>query len=232
MYKKLFPFLYESTKIDLHPISQYRHLHENVLLPISLIEIDTVAGVFPVLWRRTMEGAELCVLTGLEPNHNLAASDLSRFSRRHPLILRAYPFALAQGSDARHWQVLVDDAPAREGAPPLPLRAQSGELSAEAERRLTALKLFAESYPRTKELSQRLDAAGLLQPWDISLKIGGRFLGLEGLAVLDRDLVRRRRKLAGLVAQMGWDIIHLAAIHDLSLFKMQDLVDAQRVATA
>ena len=98
MYKKLLPFLYERTRINLYPHSQYNHLHESILLPISLVEIDTVAGIFPVLWRRTADGAELCALTGLEPNHNLAFSDLSGFSHCHPLILRAYPFALGRAA--------------------------------------------------------------------------------------------------------------------------------------
>lgn len=232
MYKNLAPFSYSRKRMELFNIGQYKHLNKTIIFPVSLVEVNNIGHSYPVLWRRNKDGVELVALVGLEPDHNYALSDDPNFVQCNLLILEAYPFALAKTDTVNHWQILVDEVMGQGEDEPASLRSETGELSKEANRRLSALRVFAESYRRTQALSQLLDQADLLQPWDVSLRIGQRFLGLEGLEVLDRDVARRRLKLAGVIAQAGWDAIHLATIHDLSLFRMQNLVEAHTAAQA
>ncbi|CAH1661207.1 SapC protein [Hyphomicrobiales bacterium] len=232
MYKNLAPFSYGRKRLELFSTVQYKHLNKTITFPVSLVELNNVAHSYPVVWQRNKDGVELVALVGLEPDHNYALSGHPNFVRCNLLILEAYPFALGKTDKEGHWQILVDEVIGQGEDDPAALRNAEGELSEEADHRLSALRVFAESYGRTQTLSQQLDQAGLLKPWDVSLKIGDRFVGLRGLEVLDRDVDIRRLKLAGVIEQVGWDAIHLATMHELSLFRMQNLLEARTAAQA
>jgi hypothetical protein len=125
--------------------------------------------------------------------------------------------------------LLIDEVPGTKGPTSYPIFEPDGAFSAEAQRRVDALKVFAADLKRTQQLTGLLQTAGLLTPWPVHLQVDTETIEIKGLSILSTT-PGDQAKLPALVERTGYGLVELLTLHTLSLFNMKKLVDRHRVA--
>lgn len=224
MYLNLRP-LKRSNQEKSHSRSQYRSSGYASFVPIVAVEIRALARNFPLVWRKRDDEFELGALMFLmEGFGEQRAHMLSRI--RCPLLVEAYPLALAAGREDQA-TVLVDDIGPESDQAGQAIFNENGEATDAGARRLAALRIFAEGRSDTNAMSRTLAGAGLLEDWPVKLPVDGEIVELRGLAIVARRQ-ERRDALPALIEKQGLPLAELVTLHDLSLFNMQSLVDFHR----
>ncbi len=166
------------------PLRSYAFAAELTLVPVCLAELSRLIAFYPLVFVSRAEGGfALCALVGLEPGRNLFVDpENGRWMAEYiPAVVRAYPFRLAPGSEPDQWVLCVDE--------------ESGTLHGEGEG--TAffdtsgnpseflrsvgefLQQTAVDERRTAEACARLQAAGCIVPWPMTVRTaeGDRAIG-------------------------------------------------------
>jgi hypothetical protein len=211
----------------------YRMVRERPVVPISHTEAFGLARAFPICWQTSPGGATLVVLRSLVADAAAVPAGVRQVVSLLPHALQAFPIVVPADAQAIAARIRVDrvvaDAPTDVGAP---LMMGDGRLSrAAAARARLALKL-GRSLEATRDLSERLESAGLLEPWPLDFDLGdNRRATMDGLAVLSRERLDDP-VLYAIVARHGIDAGLFLAAHRLSLFRTASLVAAARQAAA
>ncbi|TXN07163.1 SapC family protein [Methylobacterium sp. WL103] len=208
---------------DLYGEMEYGDRELRQAVPLVVREAFTLARFYPVIWRRMSLGLELVALRSLVPD---GGPGMDRPVR--PLLVEAFPFAAAETADAQH--VLMIDQTAIPAYAGLPAFTAHGEASHEMQRRINALQVFLHDRAKTRALTQTLLSHDLLDPWDVDLTIDDQRVALTGLAIVTRDPGTRWHRLREAKLDGDIDLVRLLVAHDLSLFKMQELVHQHRTA--
>jgi hypothetical protein len=207
----------------------YSTVRQLRLAPVAAIETGELAGDFPLVWRSTGATLELCALTSLT-GRGAFAPDLPRLQTPiRPLRVEAYPLSLGPGRSGSEHAVLIDDVEPLDGAALTRVLEPDGSFSAEAQRRIDALKVFTSDLARTRRLTEVVQSAGLLVPWPVLLQVEGEAIEIKGLSIIS-TAPADQAKLPGLVEAAGYDLVELLTLHHLSLFNMTKLVDRHRLA--
>lgn len=208
---------------SLFPYRCYEALYRAQVAPICLLEIEGMARRFPLAWRETETGAELVAVMGVAEGHNMGLDWDEALQPALPLVVEGYPFALGDTERSDEQGVLIDAGPPN-GGEPIPIFSGAGEFTEEAGRRLRALQAFRASLPPLRAIGAALQRADLLVPWELAFQFGDHVLRIEGLRILERDPAKWQR-MPELIAAFGLDLLAVATMHRMSLFRMQRLLD-------
>lgn len=157
------------------PLSSYAFARDLSLVPVCLAELSRVVADYPLVFVRRPDNAYgVCALLGLEPGRNLFVdpSDGRWLADYVPAAVRAYPFRLAPGQTPNQWFVCVDeDSGALDSGPEgTPLFDASGEMSPFVRSVAAFLHQLAADEQRTAQACARLQAAGLIVGWPVTVK--------------------------------------------------------------
>jgi hypothetical protein len=209
----------------------YKHIRNLYQAPIVHSEVLHLARTLPTCWLATDEGPVLVALRSLigEP---AAIPKAARALATLPLALQAYPVVVPSGSTA-DGRIQVDralaDEPTDIGAP---LMMGDGRPSRAMALRARAALRAGRSLAATRDLTQRLAEAGLLEPWPLQFDLGqGETVRREEFLVLARDRLDDPVLYAAIAAH-GIEAGLFIAAHRLSLFRVPSLVSAARAAAA
>ncbi|MCJ2074447.1 SapC family protein [Methylobacterium sp. E-016] len=212
----------------LFDLADYDSLAETIYVPIAVVEAQTLAHHYPLVWRRAGETFELVALLSISAPHYLMWRQELKLGLPHPLLIEAYPLCAAFNAEgAERGAVLFDAVAPVEGAKGTPVFKADRTISSAAAQRLNALQVYASDLARTQAFTKALAGQGLLLDWPVRLLVGSDGVELDGFCVLD-PAAAARKTLSVLVADHGFSIAELATFHDLSLFNMQRLVDRHR----
>ncbi len=223
LYRDLHPITEIADSLVLYPVGDYPHLRSVQTVPVVLTEAERVAAEYPLAWQRIAGKMTLVALTCLEAGENAPLIPLDGDGEPLLLALKSYPFAVGAIDEVTSLPVLYDHAPARKAARPLPLYDRNGRLHLHALRRLAAARIFTHGMGLTALLSQRLEEAGALQPWEFALQFEKRAISISGLFILDRDVTMKNQKIGRIVEECGRDIVRLCELHEISLYRMHSL---------
>lgn len=232
MYQSIAP-LKQGEDYALFETLEYASLGNALVVPVASIEANALAHHYPIVWRRVGDDYELVAFISLSVPHLESFRRELESGMPRPLLVEAYPLALAfpDSEDGRS-VVMIDEVPRPADALASPVFLRGGALSAPASRRMGALRVFGSDIGRTRAFTRTLAAAGLLADWPLRLRIGGDGVEIDGLCVLVQEEAQRAA-LPAVIAEHGFALAEFVTLHDLSLFNMQRLVDrfrAERVA--
>jgi hypothetical protein len=201
------------------------------IVPIVAEEAASLAAWFPVVWQRIEDRFRLVAVRSMLSDGAGQPSGSPRTAASLPLLLRAYPFLLDQEGGER--RVLFDDVIADEptdvGAP---IMTVSGQLSRGSTVRLQMLSRFAKAQGATEDITIRLAAGGLLEPWRFEHKAeNGQTLAVPDLFMLRSDAASQTR-LRSVIRAAGAPAVALLGAPRLSLFRAGPLVRAALRARA
>lgn len=227
MYQSVVP-LKQGAEHALFEPTEYASLGEILVVPVAAIEARVLAHHYPIVWRRQGAGYEMVAFLSLSAPHLASLRREFDQGMPRPLLVEAYPLALAfSESSGERSAVLIDDVPRPEGATGVPAFLPSGTMSPSAGRRMAALQVYASDAARTASYTRALAVAGLMSDWPLRLRIGEDAVEIDGLCVLAPGEAARAA-LAAAVGEHGFPLAELVTFHDLSLFNMQRLVDRFR----
>lgn len=229
MYQSVVP-LKQGADHALFEPTDYPSVGDMLVVPIAAIEAKVLAHHYPIVWRRQGSHYEMVALLSISAPHLTSFRDEFERGMPRPLLIEAYPLAVAfSESEGERGAVLIDDVPRPEGATGVPAFLPSGTMSPGAGRRMAALQVYASDVTRTAAYTRALAAAGLMKDWPLRLRIGADAVEMDGLCVLAPG-DQARVVLAATVIEHGFPLAELVTLHDLSLFNMQRLVDRFRTA--
>jgi hypothetical protein len=156
---------------------------EWAVVPIVGAEVPKAAMTLPIAFLKQGERFILHALTGIEPGRNLFITDEGQWLGSYvPAALRGFPFALAEAEG--QWVLCISETSG------LMVEAHKadkkffddqGEISTE----LAAIRDFLGQVEQNRVMTnlacQLLGELELIEPWPITLNMGGRDRTLEGL---------------------------------------------------
>lgn len=224
IYVNLRDFSDDLNKVKLYKLSDYLHIHNLLTVPAVIVEAENIASQFPLVWQRVGDEMVFVALMGLEPGDNQFLKNECETDTVPLLALKAYPFVAGRlkknGSES---SMLIDDAPVKASIMQDSRCQPQSKRDEEISRRLAAARIFAHSKPHTDAISQRLVEADVLQPWRFGLQFKNRAISIEGLYILNRNPQVRYSRIKQVLQEIGHDAIRIAELHELSLFRMQQL---------
>lgn len=200
-------------------------------VPIVHVEALAMAAWFPVCWERSRSGPRLCVLRSLLSDAEMAQPPGSpRNPASLPLALRSYPVAITPqlGADGA---ILIDRAVAdRPGDVGAPFIMGDGKPSRGLLHRYRTAMVVRHAAPRTREITLALAEADAFRAWPLVFELGPR----TTIAINDLLHVRPEAMEDGavrdLLARFGMEAAVLLSAHRMSLFRINALLKAARMA--
>lgn len=156
---------------------------EMAVVPIVGAEAPKAAMTMPIAFLKQGEQYILHVLTGLEPGRNLFITDEGQWLGSYvPAALRGFPFVIAEVEDQRILCIsessgLLVDADKADKR----FFDDEGEISADLAAMRDFLYQVEQNRVVTNAACQVLGESGIIEPWPITLKMGGRDRNIEGL---------------------------------------------------
>lgn len=193
-------------------------------LPLAASEFARAACDHPILFAGS-DAANVvpAALLGLRAGENLAVDAEGRWQEDAyvPAFLRRYPFVLAEKpaeGDGEDFHVCLDEAyPGLGQQDGEPLFDDSGANTPLLEGAVRFLQEYQVHLKRTRELTTRLHALGLLVPKVVQVQpASGDAFSLDGLFVVDETRLRtlKGRALQDLLrsGDLGWIHVHLMSL--------------------
>lgn len=137
--------------------------HEDRFVPVAIVSLDGVSNA-------------------------LVAPDGRWIGRYVPAELRGYPFTLAPNSEGQH--VLCFDQSSgllRDDLSGEPFFEETGDVAKPTHNVMSFLKAVEKDRSSTATICEELEQAGLIVPWDITLKTKGGDQKLRGLHKIDEN---------------------------------------------
>ena len=160
------------------------------VIPLVGAEFAKAAHAFPIAFTRESGGFAPVAVLGLEPGRNLFVSADNRWVGAYvPARLRGYPFIQARAEDGRAVLCVDEDSglvtepgPGDGGEP---LFAEGGGLTEPMQAIAGFLAEMEKNRLATQAAVARLAAAEVIQPWPITVTLGGQPRTLTGLFTVD-----------------------------------------------
>jgi hypothetical protein len=158
-------------------------------VPLTVEEFFRAALSYPIAWARGDDDhyAPMAIL-GLRNHENLFVDTAGRWRDGSyvPAFVRRFPFSLASvPDDAERRVICVDEAELSRDATPALLDAQ-GQMTASWESIRQLLAAIDAGWQQTQDLSRRIEALGLLAPFDaVAVPRQGVRAQLQGLYRID-----------------------------------------------
>ncbi len=166
----------------------YTFAAANNLAPLSAQEIGHAARSLPLAFVQNEGKPVLVALLGLLPGQNLFVAPQGQWLGTYiPAVLRAYPFALASTAAGKDQLALAVDETSgligEQGAGGTPFFAEDGETPHPQTRAMLEFLLqVRRGAEAARTAVSALDAAGVIEPWPISLKDGTNTKALSGIS--------------------------------------------------
>ena len=164
-------------------------------IPLVGAELSKVAPVMPTGFIKQDAGYQLVMITSLQPGTNLyVAPDGKWLGAYIPVVLRAYPFQLAQQESAEKFILCINEASGlvventEDGNAFFDDQDQPTQGIKDYLNFLTQLKA---SRNGTEGAVNALADAGLITPWEINLKQGEKVVPVEGLYSVDESALNK-----------------------------------------
>lgn len=230
MYHSLRPFEKASDLSRMPALEGLLPSSNPISIPVAPIEVPLLMERFPIAWRRDAGSWDLVAITGLTPGQESWRPALGDSGGRViPLLLRAYPLAIADSGDVETLPVLVDEAgllPAGAGGSGFDADAAEADL----DYRLHALWTFGNSRKSLQAVYAEIEAAGGFTPWTLSFSGRDRNLSLEGFWIVDWSFIGTPAH-AAIVERHGWIAASLVSMHRVSTHRINTLLhDLARTA--
>lgn len=167
------------------------------IVPLVGAEFAKAAHAFPIAFTREADSFAPVAVLGLEPGRNLFVTADNRWVGAYiPARLRGYPFIQARAEDGRtvlcvdEDSGLLSEAGADAGAVGDPLFTGEGALSESLQAIAGFLTETEKNRLSTQAAVARLAAAGVIQPWPISVTVGGAPRTVTGLFSVDEAALK------------------------------------------
>jgi hypothetical protein len=194
-----------------------------VSIPVAPVEVPLLMERYPIAWRRDGALWDLVAITGLAPDQETwrpAQGDSG--ARVVPLVVRAYPLAVADGVAVDTMAVLVDEpgllAPTRPGT-----AFDEAAAEADLDYRLQALWTFANSRHALQAAYADIEAAGGFVTWPLTFRSRTRSIALDGFWIVDWAFIGTQAH-AEIVARHGWLAASLISLHRISTHRVNGLL--------
>ena len=162
--------------------NSYVHANRNSLVGLAAAEVSKAALALPLTFTNQQGQWSLCALLGFVPGQNLYVTPDGQWIGAYiPATLRAHPFHLGwEGTDANlcideDSGLLVSDGSGE------PIFSEKGGLSDSVEQVWNFLSQTADSLLALEEACGVLAAAGVIEPWPISVQTAEGSRPLSGL---------------------------------------------------
>ena len=186
---------------QLQPLSKSRHgglywmrpqghwyAARHMLVPVAMAELARLVSLFPLAFVPRGGGPVLHALLGLEEGRCACVDHRGQWRAPYvPAWLRSHPFYLATGSGGQYVVAVDANAPElqADAATGSPICDAAGALTADVEAAIEPLRARAQHHAATDRATQALAEAGLLVPWQPSVRVGGSTRTLGGLQRVD-----------------------------------------------
>lgn len=195
-----------------------------IAISIAPVEAPLMMERFPIAWRRDGADWDLVALTGLVPEQDSWKPALGDSGGRIiPLLLRAYPLALADDGAGETLQVLVDQPALYTPWHPAVRAFDAARADEQLQTRLQALWTYAHSRRALRPVFHDLEREGAFVPWSLGFKSATQAIALDGFYVIDRAYMGSAAH-AALVARHGWLAASLISLHRVSQHRVNDLL--------
>jgi hypothetical protein len=223
MYRSLRPLEKASDLARMPALEGLLPRSNPISVPVAPVEVPLLMERFPIAWRRDAGSWDLVAITGLTPEQESWRPALGDSgSRVIPLVLRAYPLAIADSGDVETLPVLVDEAgllPA--GAQPSGFDADAAE--ADLDYRLQAIWTFGNSRKSLQGVYADIAEAKGFAPWPLSFAGRDRNLSLDGFWIVDWRFIGSPAH-AAIVSRHGWLAASLISMHRISTHRINALL--------
>ncbi len=173
--------------------TNYAFAAQDAVCPLVVAEIPKAMMALPIGFVKDEGGNFLPVaIQGLQNGQNLLVGPDGRwFAAYSPAQYRGYPFFFANTEEGKK-VLCVNEASGlvTDGAEGEPFFDEEGELGEKLKAVLGFLNHVEESRTATAEACKLLDSHGLIQPWDISFKLGEEVKKVEGLFSIDEKQLK------------------------------------------
>jgi hypothetical protein len=158
------------------------------LIPLVVAELAQAVPAMPLAFIQSGEGFQLVAVTALQPGTNLFVAPDGRWLGAYvPAALRGYPFRLVKPQDREESVLCIDEASG------LVVEAGQGETFFDEDGQpgktlrgvLELLSQVEQSRMATQGAVDALVAAGLVQPWPLSINQGEQNVPVTGLYRID-----------------------------------------------
>jgi hypothetical protein len=158
------------------------------LIPLVVAELVQAVPAMPLAFIQIGEGFQLVAVTALQPGTNLFVAPDGRWLGAYvPAALRGYPFRLVKPQDREESVLCIDEASG------LVVEAGQGETFFDEDGQpgktlkgvLELLSQVEQSRMATQTAVDALVAAGLVQPWPLSINQGEQNVPVTGLYRID-----------------------------------------------
>lgn len=172
---------------------------EQAAVPVVAEEVPHVVPTMPLAFLRASQGSEfeLVALQSLEADTNVFVHTNGRWIGGYrPAWYRAHPFRLLPDESGTRKVVCVDEmSPAfehRASQPAVRLFDDEGELTQRGKDTVAFLEKLDQAAKLTQALVNQLDKAGVIVPWQVSVRKpdGDRGLDVPGIYHIDETALR------------------------------------------
>ena len=164
--------------------SDYGFARSVAVAPLSAAEVTKAALALPVaLVKNSNDQWQVVAVLGLEPQQNLfIGADGKWLGAYVPATLRSYPFRVGRAEEGGDAMLCIDEASGlltEDGGEPFFM--DSGEPSAAIGDIWAFVQEVADGEVRLSHASRHLGAAGIIEPWPITVKDGEIARTVDGL---------------------------------------------------
>jgi hypothetical protein len=167
--------------------NSYTFARERTVVPLVAAEMARAALAFPIGFLISGEGFMPTALLSLDGARNLfVAADGRWLGRYVPAVLRGYPFALLANTEDNR-VLCIDEASclSLENASGEPFFDEAGEVAEPTRKVLRFLTAMEAHRAATAKACVTLTEAGVIVPWDITLKTSAGAQKISGLHKID-----------------------------------------------
>lgn len=168
--------------------ADYAFARQDHLIPVVVAELTQLVPMMPLVFTKAGERYQLMGLTSALPGANLFISPEGQWLGDYtPAALRAYPFHLIKPADRDDSVLCIDVDSGRlvEAGQGEAFFNPDGTPSPAINGILQLLSEIESSRIATQAAVAALNAAGLIQPWNLSVRDGEQTLTIEGLHRID-----------------------------------------------
>lgn len=177
------------------PVTNYGFIAAETIIPLVVAEMSKTAAAMPTGFIKQDAGYQLVGITSLQSGLNLyVAPDGKWLGSYIPAALRAYPFRLLKPESSENSILCIDEASGL-----VVESAEDGNAFFDDKNQPTQgikdiLNLLSEVEANravTQQAVNALDAAGLINPWELNLKQGEEIVPVTDLFHVDKTALNK-----------------------------------------
>lgn len=166
--------------------TSYSFAAGDAVAPLVVQELSRACMHLPIGFVKSEQGFQLVAVQGLQPGRNLWVAPDGRWLAPYvPAAYRGFPFALATTQDGQRVLCVREDSGLLSDAEGEPFFDEEGKPAQAVQGVLNFLGQVADNADITARLSAVLAEHGLIQPWEITLKVQEGEQPVQGLYRVD-----------------------------------------------